>query len=307
MTEIRMPQRHINKIENVKKILEILAQDENIIFRGGTALSLTYEAINRYSEDIDISLMNMSVKSPTKLKEWLVSELDKCSWVTSIEWIEENGFLNVGFDNVDAIEVGFEAFVDNIITIEMPKGKRKPEEVPYSKTAPFRGAMFEMNVMKLENIFSDKISIVFEYFMRHGGFSWVELNPKLSRHIYDVQMLLEKDTRYQIEHIKRRMHKFARDYILFPNAKHIENGADIVKGIQSLTNVKCVEIFVSELNKSWGIIESGVSKLVYPDAKKLSKKAFIKGYEDLFRKLLTTLKEQRKIQEDEIKSSPTSL
>ena len=56
-----MESKHMNEIEykvsKVKEILDIMAKHEQIIFRGGTALSLAYGEIERSSEDIDFSIL----------------------------------------------------------------------------------------------------------------------------------------------------------------------------------------------------------------------------------------------------------
>ena len=49
-----IPEAFLIKEDKVKEILKVLS-NFNIIFRGGTSLSLTYGIIERFSEDIDIS------------------------------------------------------------------------------------------------------------------------------------------------------------------------------------------------------------------------------------------------------------
>lgn len=288
----QMPKRHEFKIEYVKKILKVISQDENIIFRGGTALSLTYEAVNRYSEDIDISLMKTSNLSTKKLVEWLMIELEKCDWVEEVNFIEESNFLNVHFSNPYSIEINFEAFVDDVITIETPTSKRGIEEVSYSMIKPFEEADFEMNVMDVQNIFSDKICLVFEYFLRNKDFSWAERDPKLGRHIYDTQMLCELDTRYQKEHVARRVEKFVKNYIINPELKQIQNGSNNVREMIQMSAKDVVVIFTEKINESWPTIKDAVDKLVYPGANKLSKRQFIKKYEPILRKLISITKEK---------------
>lgn len=288
----QMPKRHQLKIEYVKKILKVISQDKNIIFRGGTALSLTYGAIHRYSEDIDVSLMKTSNLSPNGLVKWLTTKLEECGWVEKINFIEDSNFLNVHFSNPHPTESSFEAFVDDVITIEMPNSKRGPEEVSYSMIKPFEEADFEMNVMDIQNIFSDKICIVFELFLRNKGFSWAERDQKLGRHIYDTQMLCELSTQYQLSHITRRMGKFVRNYIINPEAPQIQNGSNNVKELIGMSAKAIFAIFVEEIDKSWKIIEVAVGNLVYPGADKLSKKQFVKNYESILKKLISITKDE---------------
>lgn len=177
-----------------------------LVFKGGTSLSKCHNAINRFSEDIDLSLIpdKISISNKKKLKYKLI----EC--INNIELILLNENETRSRRVYNKYEIQY--------TINYPSYIVKPilivETVFLSKTYPIETIdaksiiydylkeknridliekytlqPFKVNVQKLERTFVDKVFAICDYCYSNR----VERN---SRHIYDLYMiypLIEKN------------------------------------------------------------------------------------------------------------------
>ena len=180
----------------------IVAQQPNIIFKGGTSLSKCYKLINRFSEDIDLNVETET--HPTegqrkKLKEVIVSIID------------EFGFTLTNPDKVRSRRDYNRYIVDypTIFPTSYLKEHLIVETAVYIKAYPCKRMLassliydylernghtdlieqyglqpFELNVQAAERTLVDKVFALGDYYLSDAV-------HEHSRHVYDIYKLLD--------------------------------------------------------------------------------------------------------------------
>ncbi|MFI3229789.1 MAG: nucleotidyl transferase AbiEii/AbiGii toxin family protein [Bacillota bacterium] len=169
----------------------------NIIFKGGTSLSKCFRKINRYSEDIDLTIEENDSLTVGKLKELnrkvlnLIQELE--FEITNIEDFKSgrknNTYIgkldNNTFSNKIKIETFFsvksypkeKCFVYNYIYLYLKEIGRLDILKDYNTTP------FNINVQSKDRTFIDKTFAICDYFLRKEA-------ERNSRHLYDLHKLV---------------------------------------------------------------------------------------------------------------------
>ena len=270
------------KIERVKEILDILATHEQVIFRGGTALSLAYDEIKRSSEDIDFSILK-GENNLNDLINMIMKDISELEWVEKIEIgnFGDGEAIIVEFENKGvnkAFDIGFT--VEKIL-LELPKSLRKEGEIPFVVIPPYLGSDNEMKVMSIEAILKDKGMAITERFLSSGGLEWAVGGRAHARHIYDFFVLYDK-------YIRAVDNELLKREVLASIVKKDNMGYR--KKYTSLSNpldiVALWETFKTSYNALSDDINKKINSIVYPNAKAYNKNKFLKQYKIFFYRVL---------------------
>ncbi len=202
--ELGMPVPIIEKDYYVTMILRQLALNTaGCVFKGGTSLSKCHHAIDRFSEDIDITFANKLTQGERKnLKNEVIYNISKYLDIPIIDWenTRSRRDYNCYTFKYEPIEG---AFPDSIITgvkmevvlgsvafptVEMDVDnyvyqvlkKENEDIIEKYDLNPFR-----MEIQSIERTFIDKVFALCDYYLQNN------IN-KHSRHIYDLYMLFPK-------------------------------------------------------------------------------------------------------------------
>ena len=197
-----MPEAMIEKDHYVTALLKSLAaRVPGLVFKGGTSLSKCYHAIDRFSEDIDLTL-DEDHRGQANKKFFKLAIVDACEELgVKIENIDEiksrrdfNRYL-VSYDPLFGMN-GLSAYIA-VETAYMqkpyPVEKKKIESMicnwmveigDCDAVNEFELAPFEIEVQTLERTFVDKVFAVCDYYLSKKF-------DKTSRHIYDIYRLSE--------------------------------------------------------------------------------------------------------------------
>ena len=179
-------------------LLELSKSELPFVFKGGTSLSKAYNLIDRFSEDIDLSMNRKPTESERKVsKELIVSIADSLGMTLMnpdkirsrhdynmyvftyeslfapipMEIIIETSYYQTVYP-VEKHEVG--SFVDKFCVdrdITLP--------------IPFEAATVQMNVQSLKRTFVDKVFAICDYRIQ-------DMQERDSRHLYDICKLLSQ-------------------------------------------------------------------------------------------------------------------
>lgn len=181
----------------------VLSLHPDLVFKGGTSLSKCHHIINRFSEDVDISLTKPHY--PVGERRKLVHGIEKIiaeegmTLQTPPEQIRSRRAFNRYVANYDTVTA--EAGMDNTVILElacqtpcfpMEKGEVQTfvgEFLEATRKADLAKELglekFELNVQALERTFVDKVFALCDY----------HISKKLrrqSRHVYDLVQILPK-------------------------------------------------------------------------------------------------------------------
>lgn len=193
------------------KELQKIDNDIQIVFKGGTSLSKCYDVIDRFSEDIDLSVKfntnKITISERRKLKTSIteIIELLGMNFINpeEVKSKRDHNQYNVGYDHifrpdentvphiiVETIVVYRpypikEMEISNYITKYLKKNNRADLIEKYELSP------FVMPIQTMERTFIDKLFAICDYHLHK------EYN-RYSRHIYDIHMIwnsgqLDKD------------------------------------------------------------------------------------------------------------------
>lgn len=191
----------IEKDYYVTMLLHLLSEKmPYIVFKGGTSLSKCHKVIQRFSEDIDITIdTQISQGDKKKIKQALVSSADQLGM--NIENLDEtrsrrdyNRYV-ISYDSVlplasDALspavllETSYTAvsFPTVVLPVHSYIGDMMEKEAP-DFIEEFMLFPFSMKVQGIDRTLTDKIFAICDYYLQ-GKIQ------KHSRHIYDIYKLL---------------------------------------------------------------------------------------------------------------------
>lgn len=181
---------------------ELTARVPNLLFKGGTSLSKCYKAIDRFSEDIDLTLEDMHRTQGQKkqMKEELVEACKTLGLhLTNIDEIQSRKNYNcykIGYPiSHTASSVKPVLLVETTyITTAYPSEMRPATSIIYDYLKEVGNEVaiekyglqpFEIRVQTLERTLIDKVFALCDYFYEGR----IERN---SRHIYDLSRLVER-------------------------------------------------------------------------------------------------------------------
>ena len=204
--ELGVPITIVEKDYYVTMILKQLAiKAPGCVFKGGTSLSKCHHAINRFSEDIDITFSDkLSQGERKKLKNQVIAGISKYLDLTIIDWdntrsrrdyncytfkyspiegyvpesIIEGVKMEVVLGSISfpTVEMEVDSYIYQVLKVDNMDFIREYELEP-----------FTMTLQSIERTFIDKVFALCDYYIKD------DVN-KHSRHIYDLYMLLPKIT-----------------------------------------------------------------------------------------------------------------
>jgi hypothetical protein len=185
------------------KELSKLENDVDIVFKGGTSLSKCYNVIDRFSEDIDLTINFPDNKAGRglrrRLKENIVSTIEKLgmkflnpddvqsrkdfnNYEVEFERLFDSTPEMIPYIKIETIAV-YKPYpceskkVSNYITKYLEQLEEGEELIEQYDLKPF-----EMNIQSIERTFIDKLFALCDY---HLGGTY----ERYSRHIYDIHMI----------------------------------------------------------------------------------------------------------------------
>lgn len=171
-----------------------------VVFKGGTSLSKCYRVIQRFSEDIDITIdTSLHQSQKKKLKYALVEMIEEMGLeIPNLENTRsrrdyncyEIAYDSVLFENnlvvnpVVVLETSFSviSFPTVMLDVHNMLGDMMKEEAPEA-IANYGLENFKMKVQGLDRTLIDKVFAITDYFLQGK-------TKKHSRHIYDIYKLL---------------------------------------------------------------------------------------------------------------------
>lgn len=183
------------------------------VFKGGTSLSKAYNLIDRFSEDIDLSMnrkLTQSERKTTKeqlikIAESLGMKLLNPDQVKSRHDYNKYVFVYDSIFSPMPMEIIIEtSFYQNVYPIEKHNigsfvgnfCKNNDITIP----VPFEAANVTMNVQSLERTFVDKVFAICDYYIQ-------DMQDRDSRHLYDIckllpEIKLDKELSYLIDVVR---------------------------------------------------------------------------------------------------------
>ena len=173
-------------------LYELTKYDFPFVFKGGTSLSKVYNLIDRFSEDIDLSLSKLPTDSEKKKSKEIIFEVaDKLglkllnpenikSRYDYNKYVFKYESLFTNFDLEIIIETSYYQESYPVINHKINSFIGKfCEENNIKLPIPFEAIDFKMNVQSLERTFVDKVFAVCDYRLEN---MW----ERDSRHLYDI-------------------------------------------------------------------------------------------------------------------------
>ena len=270
----------IEKDYYVCMILDELSKKQNELqayFKGGTAVYKILDTMNRFSEDIDLTVKVLSDQSNTKNRNRL-KESALGYRIDGLQLIKEECIDNKG--SVTGIYKYESVYADNGIPLQRA-GKIQVESTSFTVSEPtekyyiepliyklanadekkileekFNISKIEIEIIKLERIFIDKIFATEFYYIRN-------MYMDVSKHLYDITVLFNSDKIQKLLNNKEELSK------LIEYKRQEENAR--IGGIEENTEIKDFTYF--KLNFSNDLIqafESMQNKYVLNDKYKVS-------------------------------------
>lgn len=168
------------------------------VFKGGTSLSKAYALIDRFSEDIDLSMNRKLTESEKrKTKHVLIGIAEEMGFRhVNLEDIKSRHSYNKYVFEYDSIfsEIPLEIIVETsfyqaVYPVETHEVYsfvgRFCEKQRVNLLIPFEAAVVNMQVQSLERTFIDKVFAICDYRLQ-------DMQNRDSRHLYDIAKLLPK-------------------------------------------------------------------------------------------------------------------
>lgn len=180
---------------------EIAKRHPDIVFKGGTSLSKCYKLIDRFSEDIDLSIIGETRPEESKrkkLKSDIIDAIEYCNLTLTNpeEVLSRRDFNKYIIDyptNFDTIFLNQHLIVETAVFFRAyPTERKEADSFIYSYLAEnghfeiieqYDLKPFILNVQTIDRTFIDKLFALCDYYMANT------INGH-SRHIYDLYKLL---------------------------------------------------------------------------------------------------------------------
>lgn len=177
-------------------LLELSKINLPFVFKGGTSLSKAYNLIDRFSEDIDLSMNRKPTQTERKASKEHIVEIAKSLGLelTNSDQIKSRYDYNMYVFSYDSLfsEKPMEIIVEtSYYQTVYPAEKHEVgsfvgkfcKDNGISLPIPFEAATVIMNVQSLERTFIDKIFAICDYRIQN-------MQDRDSRHLYDICKLL---------------------------------------------------------------------------------------------------------------------
>lgn len=233
----------VEKDYYVTLILRFLAHNlSNIVFKGGTSLSKGYRAINRFSEDIDITFdEHIGQARRKKLKNNYIKEISEKLNMPIANWNETqsdrdyNAYFFTyksirGLDEriLDSVKLetalGSYAFPTETVKIGNYIGEFLKAKGRYDLEKRFFLDEFDMKLQTIDRTFIDKIFALCDYYLQRKS-------KRYSRHLYDIYKLSDKiNFNEQFEMLFRDVRLHRKMMTICPSAKDGVNLPEVIRG-----------------------------------------------------------------------------
>lgn len=223
--EVNLSEFIIEKDYWVTYLLKNLVRSEfnnEFVFKGGTCLSKAYNLINRFSEDIDLLMLETeNTKSKTQKGKRLSALREFVSNLSGITCTESNrselyatykfAFPTYSFSIINSVskEILLEPGYRGGIAPEIRKKAISSyvENLLYGKIENYDVEPFEINVLSLERIFMEKVFAIKEIYDKDNGQTLL----KKTRHYYDIYKLAQTDEIKTLLNDKKRIDAIVED------------------------------------------------------------------------------------------------
>lgn len=218
----------VEKDYYVSLILKEIATFSNkVVFKGGTSLSKALKAINRFSEDIDISFsehigasrrkkLKYNIIAPIAEKLGLViTNLDKTQSDRDINnyIFEYKPLCNSNAHIIPAVKVETSLITAVFPFQAMPIGNYIADYAKDISLKDYGLEPFMMNVQVLERTLIDKVFAICDYYL-------AEKSRRLSRHIYDIHKILPRiNFNEQFRKLLQKVREIRSSLDICPSAK----------------------------------------------------------------------------------------
>ena len=223
--EVNLSEFIIEKDYWVTYLLKNLVCSEfnnEFVFKGGTSLSKAYNLINRFSEDIDLLMLETeNTKSKTQKGKRLSALREFISNLSGITCTESNrselyaaykfAFPSYSFSIISSVskEILLEPGYRGGIAPEIRKKAISSyvENLLYGKIENYDVEPFEISVLSLERIFMEKVFAIKEIYDKDNGQTLL----KKTRHYYDIYKLAQTDEIKTLLNDKKRIDVIVED------------------------------------------------------------------------------------------------
>ena len=177
-------------------LLEISKSELPFVFKGGTSLSKAYGLIDRFSEDIDLSMNRRPTESEKRKSKIVIMEIaermglvlanpdDIQSRHNYNKYVFEYESL---FSDIPLELIIETSFYQGVYLVELHTVKSFVGEFCKDRDIklpiPFDAAFVDMHVQSLERTFIDKVFAICDYRIQ-------DMQDRDSRHLYDIAKLL---------------------------------------------------------------------------------------------------------------------
>lgn len=195
--ESKIPPSLIEKDYYVTLLLKKLNESiQGLLFKGGTCCSKAFGIINRFSEDIDLTLdeEHYSSKYKRNANHMIIDVCDDlCLPILNREFVIKNSHSNFNRYIIEYPIIFETNSLKSYVQIEMVfMEKAYPKEVKsinsilgkYLKDDNVNDALtpFNISVQSLKRTFVDKVFAICDYYLNNTS-------TRISRHIYDLYMI----------------------------------------------------------------------------------------------------------------------
>ena len=175
-----------------------------LLFKGGTSLAKCYKIINRFSEDIDLTLDNdhFSQSKKKSANKAIIEVCDELGFkLMNREFLEKHSHSNYNVYNIEYPILFPSSAVKPFLKVEMVFiQKAYPDELQQAESyigswlisngnndlaAELEMMSFDIRVQSLERTLVDKVFAICDYYLRNE-------TERNSRHIYDISCILTK-------------------------------------------------------------------------------------------------------------------
>lgn len=177
-------------------LLEISKSEVPFVFKGGTSLSKAYGLIDRFSEDIDLSMNRKPTESEKKKTKTIIMEIgDKMGFtLTNPDEIQSRHSYNKYVFEYESLfsDIPLELIIEtSFYQAVYPVEKHVVgsfigkfcKERNINLPIPFDASNVDMQVQSLERTFIDKVFAICDYRIQN-------MQNRDSRHLYDIAKLL---------------------------------------------------------------------------------------------------------------------
>ena len=177
-------------------LLGLSRSEIQFVFKGGTSLSKAYDLIDRFSEDIDLSMNRKPTESEKKKTKTLIMNIAKnlgCMLVNPEDIQSRHSYNKYVFEYESLfsdipLEMIIEtSFYQAVYPVESHVVHsfigRFCEERDIVLPIPFEASIVEMPVQSLERTFIDKVFAICDYRIQ-------DMQDRDSRHLYDIAKIL---------------------------------------------------------------------------------------------------------------------